>query len=149
MENDRIFHNRAEQSFGNLVGDFHITALCKIPFHRMHHDIRTPGLGLPVWKGHGQLRIHNGKPGPCQIRIAGPLQSFVFFCDNRTVAHFTACCSNRQYTAYRHAGPGLALSAVKIPDIPIICQPIGNGFRRINDAAPANSQNEINMGLPA
>ena len=91
-QNQRIFHNGTEQGFRDAIGDFHMAAVRKVAFHRMHHDIGTAAGGLVIRQGHSQRRIHHRKTRSAKIRIVAALLVFFLFGDDGGIAHLTACC---------------------------------------------------------
>ena len=144
----RVFHNCAKNRLRDLIRQFHVAALREITLHRVHHNIRTAGLGLIIRQRFCQIRIHHGKAGACQIIVVGALFSGQFIRDDTAVAHLTACSRDRQNACDRETAHGTAFALEKLPHIVIrIRQRIGNCLCRINHGSAADSKEEINIVL--
>ena len=89
-----IFHNCSKQSFRKRICNFHITSICKIPLHCVHHNIYTAGFCLIIRQSFRQLRIHNCKFRTGKVIIIGTFCMRLFIRDYTSPGSFTACCRN-------------------------------------------------------
>ena len=115
----------------------------------MHQNIGAATGGLVIGQGHGQLRVHDGEPGPGVVGIAPPLEPAVLVGDNRGIAHLAAGGGNGDDDAYRGAGGGGALEVIEIPGVAAVGKAIADGLGRVDDAAAAHGQEEVDALLPA
>ena len=143
-----VVHDRAQQAFGEAVGQFHGTVFGEVTFHGVHHDVGAAAGRLPGRQRFGVLRVHDGEPGPADVVVVAALEPAFLFRDDRGIAHFTARGGQGQDDADGQAGRCLAGVGVKVPDIAVVGAAVADGFGRVDDAAAADGQQKVGAFLP-
>ena len=148
VEDDRILHHGAQQALGQRVGQLHIAAIGEIALHGVHHDVGAAGLGLIVGQGLGELGVHEGELRAADVVVVGPLLVGVHPGDDAAVGCFTARRRDGQDAGHRQALPGRAGVFVQLPDVLFrLGQAVGDGLGRVDDAAAAHGQQEVDAVL--
>ena len=147
VQDQRIFFHGPQQTFRECIGDLHITAVCKITLHRMHHDIRAAAGGLVIRQCHRQFRVHDRKFWPRVIAAVAAFHKSLFLRDHGRITHLAAGCRNRQDHTQRQTSGRLALVIIEIPHISFIGHTVADCLCRIDRAAAAYTEEKIHLFL--
>ncbi len=150
-----IFNNAFHGALTQMVGEIHVPLLSKIAFHDMGHHIGDAGCCLIFWQCECQFRIEDGKTGPEQTASGPPLDLFiagfasVHVGDNRCGTCFAAGCRQCEDGCERHGIFYHTLVVIEIPYIPFIRDTGRYGLCRVDNASPADGENEVNALVAA
>ena len=146
---EHIFLHGPQQGLRDAVGQVHVVLAGKIPFHRVHHDIRHAGRRLVRRQSIGQFGIQGGKPRPAEGAGNAPLVQVRFVGNHTGVAHLAARGREGEHAAHRQGRLRFRAAQEEIPHIARIGNPVRNGLAHIDHAAAAHRQQEIDSFFPA
>ena len=146
-KNPCVLHHSADQMFTDAVRQFHVVALIKVAFHRVHHDIHTSAGCLVFRQCHGKLRVHDRESCPAVIAAVASFQPSVLIRDDRRITHLRSCRGDRQHNSDGQTAGSLTFSRVEIPHIPFICHAVSDGLGRVDDASAAYCKDKIHAFL--
>jgi hypothetical protein len=110
----------------------------------MGNHIHNTAAGLKRAQGIGEFRIHQTENRTEKIRSVSVLGLSVLVGENSGVAPLASCCRNGEDNTDRQGLFRIGFTGVEIPDIPWIGNAYGNGFGRVDYAAPSDSKNTGN-----
>ena len=113
----------------------------------MRHDVHRTAGRLERGQGVGVLRVENGKFGVVERRVAAPFAQVAFPGDDAGITHFTARSGDRDDNAQRQDAVVFARAVEQIPWVAIVAGGVGNGLGRVDDAAAAYGQHQLNLLL--
>ena len=93
--------------------------------------------------------VHDGEFGAGDVVGIAHLDVAVLVGDNARLAHLAAGGRDGQHARDGQAGRGFRLAGVEVPHFPVVRHAVGDRFRGIDDAAAADSQQEIDAFLAA
>ena len=102
-ENYSILLNSTKESFCKRVSNLHVSAVSKISFHRMHHDVGASASSLIIRKRHRKLGVHYRKLRAAVIAAVSALNKTFFLSNNGRIAHLASGCRNREDYTQRKA----------------------------------------------
>ena len=132
-QNARIAHDCAHQRLAHRVCHRHVLTLIKIALHHVHQDIRNSAGRLIFRQCQRQRGIHHCKRRTAEIVVIGALFAGFFIGDDAAAAHLAARSRDGQHHADRQAALRLRPMGKQLSHIAIICAPIGDRLRRIDD----------------
>mgnify|MGYP007028319714 CR=1 FL=1 len=148
VEDDRVLHHGAQQALGQRVGQLHIAAIGEIALHGVHHDVGAAGLGLIVGQGLGELGVHDGELRAADVVVVGPLLVGVHPGDDAAVGCFAARRRDGQDAGHRQAPrPCGCVRYSSQTSFSGFGQAVGDGLGRVDDAAAAHGQQEVDAVL--
>ena len=135
--------HRAQQGFGDRVGEGHIVIVREIALHRVHHDVRDTGSRLVRRQGKGTAGVHDGEFGTAEVVGVTDLVVAVLVGDDARIAHLAAGGRDGQHAGDRQAGFRFRLAGIDVPHFAVERHAIGDCLQGIDDAAAADGQQEI------
>ena len=147
-EDLRVFHDRPEKAFRDLIRQLQGIPRNKIALHSVHHDIGAACCGLVRRQCDGELRIHDREFRAGDVVVVAALFSCRFVCDDRAVAHLTAGSGDGDDDADGKASGSLSFMIVQFPYVLVrLGKTVSNSFAGIDHGAAAHSQDEVQLLL--
>ena len=147
-EDLRVFHDRSEKAFRDLIRQLQGVPRNKIALHGVHHDISAACCCLVRRQRHGELRVHDRELRAGNIVVVAALFPGRFIRDDRAVAHLAACCGDGDDRADGKASGSFSFMIVQFPHVLVrLGQTVGDGLAGIDHGTAAHSQDEVQLLL--
>ena len=145
-----LLNDIAHYTFAKLVGDLHILGRGEVAFHHMRKHVNSAASRLIRRQRIGELRIQHRKHRTQRIARCSALEHIGFKRDDAVAGSFASGGSKRKNRPDRQRGRNrdhrlYILPEIEISKIPVVENAERDRLRRIDHAAAADGENEIDL----
>ena len=135
--------------FAQAVGEFDAGGVGEVAFDDVRHHVGRAGCGLVGRDGDGEFRVHDGEYGADAFAGVVPFEHAVFTGDDGDGGDFAAGRGDGEDGCDGQDGCGDGFAVEEVPEVACVGRAECDGFGRVDDAAAADGEDEVDVFLAA